>query len=215
MSSELYNSARSQLETTADSNVDGGIEAAHAYAVSGANGQIPASSSSVTRSLVGGRRFPPRRAATLATDTLGTDDEGAATDAHEEDGEDAGDDEDHDPDSYDRETVEFYSNIQDAVCPSGSRSKRSSLFSRSDSSATTTSSSGGGTFTGGKRRSTASILSSSMCSDVIPIDRRSSTATEYSVRSASGQRRSSGRIRRYVSRMTIAGARRRTTGRYY
>ncbi|XP_050332151.1 cAMP-specific 3',5'-cyclic phosphodiesterase isoform X4 [Bactrocera neohumeralis] len=214
-SSELYNSARSQLDPTTDINASGaGIDAAHAYAVSGTNGQLPAATSSA-RSLAGSRRFPPRRAATLATDTLvGTDDEGAVTDAHDEDGEEAGDDDDHDPDSYDRETEEFYSNIQDAVCPSGTRSKRSSLFSRSDSSATTTSSSGGGTFTGGKRRSTASILSSSMCSDVIPIDRRSSTATEYSVRSASGQRRSSGRIRRYISRMTIAGARRRTTGSF-
>lgn len=209
----MYNSVRSQLDPTADSNADGGsIDASHAYTVSGTNGQLHAASS-ITRSLVGSRRFPPRRAATLATDTLGTDDEGAVTDAHDDDGEEAGDDDDHDPDSYDRETEEFYSNIQDAVCPSGTRSKRSSLFSRSDSSATTTSSSGGGTFTGGKRRSTASILSSSMCSDVIPIDRRSSTATEYSARSASGQRRSSGRIRRYISRMTIAGARRRTTGR--
>ncbi|XP_069965972.1 3',5'-cyclic-AMP phosphodiesterase isoform X5 [Bactrocera oleae] len=213
-SSELYNSVRSQLDPTADSNADGGsIDASHAYTVSGTNGQLHAASS-ITRSLVGSRRFPPRRAATLATDTLGTDDEGAVTDAHDDDGEEAGDDDDHDPDSYDRETEEFYSNIQDAVCPSGTRSKRSSLFSRSDSSATTTSSSGGGTFTGGKRRSTASILSSSMCSDVIPIDRRSSTATEYSARSASGQRRSSGRIRRYISRMTIAGARRRTTGSF-
>nr|XP_036222182.1 cAMP-specific 3',5'-cyclic phosphodiesterase isoform X5 [Bactrocera oleae]XP_036222183.1 cAMP-specific 3',5'-cyclic phosphodiesterase isoform X5 [Bactrocera oleae]XP_036222184.1 cAMP-specific 3',5'-cyclic phosphodiesterase isoform X5 [Bactrocera oleae] len=213
-SSELYNSVRSQLDPTADSNADGGsIDASHAYTVSGTNGQLHAGSS-ITRSLVGSRRFPPRRAATLATDTLGTDDEGAVTDAHDDDGEEAGDDDDHDPDSYDRETEEFYSNIQDAVCPSGTRSKRSSLFSRSDSSATTTSSSGGGTFTGGKRRSTASILSSSMCSDVIPIDRRSSTATEYSARSASGQRRSSGRIRRYISRMTIAGARRRTTGSF-
>ncbi|XP_046802685.1 cAMP-specific 3',5'-cyclic phosphodiesterase, isoforms N/G-like [Lucilia cuprina] len=118
-------------------------------------------------------------------------------------------------DSYDRDTEEFYSNIQDAAGTSGTRSKRSSLFSRSDSSATTTSSSGG-TFTGGKRRSTASIISTSMCSDIIPIDRRrSSTATEYSVRSVSSQpRRLSGRIRRHISRMTIAGARRRTTGRY-
>lgn len=118
-------------------------------------------------------------------------------------------------DSYDRDTEEFYSNIQDAAGTSSSRSKRSSLFSRSDSSATTTSSSGC-TFTGAKRRSTASIISTSMCSDIIPIDRRrSSTATEYSVRSASNQqRRSSGRIRRHISRMTIAGARRRTTGRY-
>ena len=118
-------------------------------------------------------------------------------------------------DSYDRDTEEFYSNIQDAAGTSGTRSKRSSLFSRSDSSATTTSSSGG-TFTGGKRRSTASIISTSICSDIIPIDRRrSSTATEYSIRSVSSQpRRLSGRIRRHISRMTIAGARRRTTGRY-
>ncbi|XP_037813610.1 cAMP-specific 3',5'-cyclic phosphodiesterase-like isoform X2 [Lucilia sericata] len=118
-------------------------------------------------------------------------------------------------DSYDRDTEEFYSNIQDAAGTSGTRSKRSSLFSRSDSSATTTSSSGG-TFTGGKRRSTASIISTSMCSDIIPIDRRrSSTATEYSVRSVSSQpRRLSGRIRRHISRMTIAGARRRTTGSF-
>ncbi|XP_075158541.1 3',5'-cyclic-AMP phosphodiesterase-like isoform X2 [Haematobia irritans] len=118
-------------------------------------------------------------------------------------------------DSYDRDTEEFYSNIQDAAGTSSSRSKRSSLFSRSDSSATTTSSSGC-TFTGAKRRSTASIISTSMCSDIIPIDRRrSSTATEYSVRSASSQqRRSSGRIRRHISRMTIAGARRRTTGSF-
>ncbi|KAM7347957.1 phosphodiesterase dunce isoform 6-T7 [Cochliomyia hominivorax] len=117
-------------------------------------------------------------------------------------------------DSYDRDTEEFYSNIQDATGTSGTRSKRSSLFSRSDSSATTTSSSGG-TFTG-KRRSTASIISTSMCSDIIPIDRRrSSTATEYSVRSVSSQpRRLSGRIRRHISRMTIAGARRRTTGSF-
>uniref|UniRef100_A0A1I8MIT5 Phosphodiesterase n=1 Tax=Musca domestica TaxID=7370 RepID=A0A1I8MIT5_MUSDO len=118
-------------------------------------------------------------------------------------------------DSYDRDTEEFYSNIQDAAGTSSSRSKRSSLFSRSDSSATTTSSSGC-TFTGAKRRSTASIISTSMCSDIIPIDRRrSSTATEYSVRSVSSQqRRSSGRIRRHISRMTIAGARRRTTGSF-
>ncbi|XP_065366506.1 3',5'-cyclic-AMP phosphodiesterase isoform X7 [Calliphora vicina] len=118
-------------------------------------------------------------------------------------------------DSYDRDTEEFYSNIQDATGTSGTRSKRSSLFSRSDSSATTTSSSGG-TFTGGKRRSTASIISTSMCSDIIPIDRRrSSTATEYSVRSVSSQpRRFSGRLRRHISRMTIAGARRRTTGSF-
>ncbi|KAL9879865.1 phosphodiesterase dunce isoform 2-T2 [Glossina fuscipes fuscipes] len=134
----------------------------------------------------------------------------------------ASDDEDHshsrdnDDNTYDRDTEEFYSNIQDATGTSGtSRSKRSSLFSRSDSSATTTSSSGG-TFTGVKRRSAASIISSSICSDIIPIDRRrSSTATEYSIKSTSSQpRRSSGRVRRHISRMTIAGARRRTTGSF-
>ncbi|XP_036318246.1 cAMP-specific 3',5'-cyclic phosphodiesterase-like isoform X3 [Rhagoletis pomonella] len=209
-SSELYNSAKSHVDATAEGADDGDIGGG---GVSGTNGQVHSSIAIVTRSIAGGRRFPPRRAATVATDTLGTDDEGAGTDAHYEDAEEAADD-DRDPDSYDRETEEFYSNIQDAVGPPGTRSKRSSLFSRSDSSATTTSSSGGGTFMGGKRRSTASIISSSMCSDVIPIDRRSSTATEYSVRSASGQRRSSGRIRRYISRMTIAGARRRTTGSF-
>ncbi|EDW72197.2 uncharacterized protein Dwil_GK10356, isoform C [Drosophila willistoni] len=148
---------------------------------------------------------------------------------------------DDENESYDRETIEeFYSNIQDAIGTTisnsggpgpgaGRQRKRSSLFSRSDSSATTTSSSGGGTFTGGgKRRSAASIISSSMCSDVITSDRRSSTATEYSLRSVgnaaasgggssaavSNQRRSSGRVRRYVTRMTIAGARRRTTGSF-
>lgn len=117
--------------------------------------------------------------------------------------------------AYDRDTEEFYSNIQDAAGTSGTRSKRSSLFSRSDSSATTTSSSGY-TFTGANRRSTASIISTSMCSDIIPIDRRrSSTTTEYSVRSLSSQpRRLSGRIRRHITRLTIGGARRRTTGRY-
>ncbi|XP_053950861.1 cAMP-specific 3',5'-cyclic phosphodiesterase isoform X2 [Anastrepha ludens] len=200
-SSEFYNSAKTRTDVALESYVDGGDSTISVSGVINTNGQLHR------------RRFPPQRAATVATDTLGTDDEGTTTDAHYEDAEEAVDD-DHDPDSYDRETEEFYSNIQDAVGPPGTRSKRSSLFSRSDSSATTTSSSGGGTFTGGKRRSTASILSSSMCSDVIPIDRRSSTATEYSIRSASGQRRSSGRIRRYVSRMTIAGARRRTTGSF-
>ncbi|XP_043069137.1 3',5'-cyclic-AMP phosphodiesterase, isoforms N/G isoform X9 [Drosophila bipectinata] len=148
------------------------------------------------------------------SDTMATEAEGEEfeVDPMDEDDEDV---------TYDRETEEFYSNIQDAAGTgsSASRSKRSSLFSRSDSSATTTSSSGGGTFTGGggKRRSAASILSSSLCSDVMVSDRRSSTATEYSVRSATtgnSQRRSSGRIRRYVSRMTIAGARRRTTGSF-
>ncbi|XP_055910040.1 cAMP-specific 3',5'-cyclic phosphodiesterase isoform X8 [Eupeodes corollae] len=130
------------------------------------------------------------------------------------------DDDDDDEDNR-RDAEEFYNSIQDCAAsslsnisggpPSASRRKRSSLFSRSDSSATTTSStSGSGTYTGGKRRSTASIISSSMCSDVIPIDRRSST--EHS--RASNTRRSSGRIRRYISRMTIAGARRRTTGSF-
>ncbi|XP_017851648.1 cAMP-specific 3',5'-cyclic phosphodiesterase isoform X4 [Drosophila busckii] len=146
-----------------------------------------------------------------------------ATEAEEFEDEERTPLDDDEADSYDRETEEFYSNIQDATWTSGSRSKRSSLFSRSDSSATTTSSSGGGTFTGGKRRSAASIMSSSLCSDVMlgGSDRRgSSTATEHSVRSTtnsvpvSSQRRSSGRIRRYVSRMTIAGARRRTTGSF-
>ncbi|XP_037938270.1 cAMP-specific 3',5'-cyclic phosphodiesterase isoform X5 [Teleopsis dalmanni] len=157
------------------------------------------------------KRFPPRRAHTIATD-----DDCVAV-PHDIDNayiEDEDNNDDDDNDIYDRDTEEFYNNIQDAAGTSGNRSKRSSLFSRSDSSATTTSSSGG-TFTGGKRRSTASIISSSICSDVIPVDRRSSTTstTEYSVRSASG-RRSSGRIRRYISRMTIAGARRRTTGSF-
>ncbi|EDV92034.1 GH24693 [Drosophila grimshawi] len=144
-----------------------------------------------------------------------------ATEAEEFEDEERPPLDDDEDETYDRETEEFYSNIQDAAGTSNSRSKRSSLFSRSDSSATTTSSSGGGTFTGGKRRSAASIMSSSLCSDVmIGSDRRSSTATEYSGKSMAGsvpvsnQRRSSGRIRRYVSRMTIAGARRRTTGSF-
>lgn len=153
--------------------------------------------------------------------SLGQRSDTMATEAEGEEFEVDPMDEDDEDETYDRETEEFYSNIQDAAGTgsSASRSKRSSLFSRSDSSATTTSSSGGGTFTGGgggKRRSAASILSSSLCSDVMVSDRRSSTATEYSVRSGTAgntQRRSSGRIRRYVSRMTIAGARRRTTGR--
>lgn len=155
-----------------------------------------------------------RIALTQRSDTMATE----AEEFEDEERPPLDDDEDE---SYDRETEEFYSNIQDAAGTSSHR-KRSSLFSRSDSSATTTSSSGGGTFTGGgKRRSAASIMSSSMGSDMMlgGSDRRSSTATEYSVRSTAGsvpintQRRSSGRIRRYVSRMTIAGARRRTTGR--
>ncbi|XP_034671314.1 cAMP-specific 3',5'-cyclic phosphodiesterase, isoforms N/G isoform X9 [Drosophila subobscura] len=172
------------------------------------------------------------------SDTMATE---AEAEEFEEDEERPRLDDDED-ETYDRETEEFYSNIQDATGPGGScnRSKRSSLFSRSDSSATTTSSSGGGTFTGamagagGKRRSAASIMSSSLCSDVMTSDRRSSTTTEYSIRSVNAtgsgagagagaagggpsgtqQRRSSGRIRRYVSRMTIAGARRRTTGSF-
>ncbi|XP_017143969.1 cAMP-specific 3',5'-cyclic phosphodiesterase isoform X7 [Drosophila miranda] len=165
------------------------------------------------------------------SDTMATE---AEAEEFEEDEERPPLDDDED-ETYDRETEEFYSNIQDATGPGGScsRRKRSSLFSRSDSSATTTSSSGGGTFTGagagagtgGKRRSAASILSSSMSSDVMTSDRRSSTTTENSIRSVNAagggpgpsgtqQRRSSGRIRRYVSRMTIAGARRRTTGSF-
>ncbi|XP_032594890.1 cAMP-specific 3',5'-cyclic phosphodiesterase isoform X8 [Drosophila grimshawi] len=155
-----------------------------------------------------------RREMTQRSDTMATE----AEEFEDEERPPLDDDEDE---TYDRETEEFYSNIQDAAGTSNSRSKRSSLFSRSDSSATTTSSSGGGTFTGGKRRSAASIMSSSLCSDVmIGSDRRSSTATEYSGKSMAGsvpvsnQRRSSGRIRRYVSRMTIAGARRRTTGSF-
>ncbi|XP_039498665.1 cAMP-specific 3',5'-cyclic phosphodiesterase, isoforms N/G isoform X8 [Drosophila santomea] len=152
------------------------------------------------------------RALSQRSDTMATEAEGEEFDVDPMD-------EDDEDETYDRETEEFYSNIQDATgTGSSSRSKRSSLFSRSDSSATTTSSSGGGTFTGGKRRSAASILSSSMCSDLMTSDRRSSTATEYSVKSVTtgntSQRRSSGRIRRYVSRMTIAGARRRTTGSF-
>ncbi|XP_043867406.1 cAMP-specific 3',5'-cyclic phosphodiesterase isoform X7 [Drosophila mojavensis] len=144
-----------------------------------------------------------------------------ATEAEEFEDEERPPMDDDEAASYDRETEEFYSNIQDAAGTASNRSKRSSLFSRSDSSATTTSSSGGGTFTGAKRRSAASIMSSSLCSDVmIGSDRRSSTTTEYSGRSVAGsvpintQRRSSGRIRRNVSRMTIAGARRRTTGSF-
>ncbi|KRF78077.1 3',5'-cyclic-AMP phosphodiesterase isoform X9 [Drosophila virilis] len=144
-----------------------------------------------------------------------------ATEAEEFEDEERPPMDDDEDESYDRETEEFYSNIQDATGTSSSRSKRSSLFSRSDSSATTTSSSGGGTFTGAKRRSAASIISSSLCSDImVGSDRRSSTTTDNSGRSVAGsvpissQRRSSGRIRRYVSRMTIAGARRRTTGSF-
>lgn len=81
---------------------------------------------------------------------------------------------------------------------------RHSIFSRSDSSATTTSSSG--TF---KRRgdSTASTISTSVFSEQQD-GRRSSEGTRLN-----SHRRSSGRIRRYAPRTTIAGARRRTTGR--
>lgn len=114
-----------------------------------------------------------------------------------------------------RDTEQFYQNIQEGTSYQFSsnltRMKRSSVgqssvFTRSDSSATNTSSSGsGGTFTAGKRRST----SSSIASDIIPTDRRSSTENSRS----SGHRRSSGKIRRTISRVTIAGARRRTTGR--
>lgn len=115
-----------------------------------------------------------------------------------------------------RDTEQFYQSIQEGTSYQYSnpltRLKRSSVgqssvFIRSDSSATNTSSSGGsgGTFTAGKRRSTAS----SIASDIIPTDRRSSTENSRS----SGHRRSSGKIRRNISRMTIAGARRRTTGR--
>nr|NP_726856.1 dunce, isoform N [Drosophila melanogaster]Q9W4S9.2 RecName: Full=3',5'-cyclic-AMP phosphodiesterase, isoforms N/G; AltName: Full=Learning/memory process protein; AltName: Full=Protein dunce; AltName: Full=cAMP-specific phosphodiesterase, isoforms N/G [Drosophila melanogaster]AAF45863.2 dunce, isoform N [Drosophila melanogaster] len=168
--------------------------------------QLQQHSSSLSNGNRGNRGLSQR------SDTMATEAEGEEFDVDPMD-------EDDEDQTYDRETEEFYSNIQDAAgTGSSSRSKRSSLFSRSDSSATTTSSSGGGTFTGGKRRSAASILSSSMCSDLMTSDRRSSTATEYSVKSVTtgntSQRRSSGRIRRYVSRMTIAGARRRTTGSF-
>ncbi|KAL5275792.1 dnc family protein [Megaselia abdita] len=117
-----------------------------------------------------------------------------------------------------RDTEQFYQNIQEGTSYQYSnplaRLKRSSVgqssvFMRSDSSATNTSSSGsGGTFTAGKRRSTAS----SIASDIIPTDRRSSSTTENS--RSSGHRRSSGKIRRNISRVTIAGARRRTTGSF-
>lgn len=88
-----------------------------------------------------------------------------------------------------------------------------SIFSRSDSSATNTSSSGG-TFISGKRRgdSTASTISTSVFSSeqqLLSDGRRSSEGTRLN-----SHRRSSGRIRRYApARTTIAGARRRTTGR--
>lgn len=91
-----------------------------------------------------------------------------------------------------------------------------SIFSRSDSSATNTSSSGG-TFIGGKRRgdSTASTISTSVFSEQIQTDgRRSSEGTRMQQQNQQA-RRSSGRIRRFAgSRTTIAGARRRTTGRF-
>ncbi|XP_055384883.1 cAMP-specific 3',5'-cyclic phosphodiesterase isoform X7 [Condylostylus longicornis] len=124
----------------------------------------------------------------------------------------------------DKEDESFIDNLQSnsinysIICQTSlsTRGKRSSLgqssvFSRSDSSATTTSSSGGGTFTGAKRRSTASTISSSIYSDVLPIDNRRSS---IECTRTSTHRRSSGRIRRYVTRMTIAGARRRTTGSF-
>lgn len=81
---------------------------------------------------------------------------------------------------------------------------RHSIFSRSDSSATSSS----GTF---KRRgdSTASTISTSVFSEQQQSEgRRSSEGTRLN-----SHRRSSGRIRRYAPRTTIAGARRRTTGR--
>ncbi|KAJ6638889.1 cAMP-specific 3',5'-cyclic phosphodiesterase, isoforms N/G [Pseudolycoriella hygida] len=84
---------------------------------------------------------------------------------------------------------------------------RHSIFSRSDSSATTTSSSG--TF---KRRgdSTASTISTSVFSEQQQSDgRRSSEGTRLN-----SHRGSSGRIRRFPPRTTIAGARRRTTGSF-
>lgn len=99
-----------------------------------------------------------------------------------------------------------------------------SMFSRSDSSATTTSSSGvgnpaSGSFIAGKKRgdSTASTISTSVFSEVQD-GRRSSdgvraTGSQHSLQQQ--HRRSSGRIRRFAgSRTTIAGARRRTTGRF-
>lgn len=111
-----------------------------------------------------------------------------------------------------------------------------SIFSRSDSSATTTSSSGGGggggagasgytassapgTFIGGNKRrgdSTASTISTSVFSETVQTDgRRSSDGVRAVGQANAQQRRSSGRIRRFAgSRTTIAGARRRTTGRF-
>lgn len=101
-----------------------------------------------------------------------------------------------------------------------------SMFSRSDSSATTTSSSGAF-----KRRgdSTASTISTSVFSEIAPNTdvRRSSDSTRFIIQQQQQQqqiqsqnnnanhRRSSGRIRKFTgSRTTIAGARRRTTGRF-
>lgn len=97
-----------------------------------------------------------------------------------------------------------------------------SMFSRSDSSATTTSSSGAqGVF---KRRgdSTASTISTSVFSEIGQTNdgRRSSDSTRtISTQQPNAQqqqhRRSSGRIRKFAgARTTIAGARRRTTGRF-
>lgn len=101
-----------------------------------------------------------------------------------------------------------------------------SMFSRSDSSATTTSSSGvgnpgSGSFIAGKKRgdSTASTISTSVFSETVQDGRRSSdgvraTGSQHSIHQQQ-HRRSSGRIRRFAgSRTTIAGARRRTTGRF-
>lgn len=99
-----------------------------------------------------------------------------------------------------------------------------SMFSRSDSSATTTSSSGvgnPGSFIAGKKRgdSTASTISTSVFSETVQDGRRSSdgvraTGSQHSIHQQQ-HRRSSGRIRRFAgSRTTIAGARRRTTGRF-
>lgn len=101
-----------------------------------------------------------------------------------------------------------------------------SMFSRSDSSATTTSSSGvgnvaSGSYIGGKKRgdSTASTISTSVFSETVQDGRRSSdgvraTSSQHNLHQQQN-RRSSGRIRRFPgSRTTIAGARRRTTGRF-
>lgn len=86
---------------------------------------------------------------------------------------------------------------------------RHSIFSRSDSSATTTSSSGTFKRRGDSTASTISTISTSVFSEQQLSDgRRSSEGTRLN-----SHRRSSGRIRRYAPRTTIAGARRRTTGR--